>query len=195
MFVNLFAIRRNLIITVSTLAPEKDRALLCRWAVLAFELSVLKSRSLLDSVEAENYLTASNLLEGDEWNSMVEGDRHITVWYWIQGKAKQLYNDGEIDAETLATICNAVIGCRNTGSDLMSAIDRDQPPPYVFVCGVLVNLYLWLQSTAEGLTWATWMNDAPGIYIFAEPRLWCDIIVQYLTTAIFAMLYGENLIF
>jgi hypothetical protein len=187
--------RRNLLIILSTLAPGKDRALFARWVVLAFELAVLNARSLLDSVEAERYLSSSNLLVASEWNSMVEGARHVTVWYWIQSKAKQLHDRREIAPDQLQTICQAVDRCRAESGDLMGVISRDQPPPYVFVCGVLVNLYLWLQSTAQGIHWATWMNDAAPtkMYIFTEPRLYCDIIVQYMTTAIFAMLFGKYL--
>jgi hypothetical protein len=137
-------------------------------------------------------LSSSNLIVEDEWDSMVDGDRHTTVWYWIQSKAMQLEDRGEIDSFKLQTICNAITLSRDKANDLMSCIDRDQPPPYVFVCGILVNVCLWMGSTARGLVWAAWMNDAPGLHIFTDPRLYCDMIILYLATSIFAMLFGKS---
>ena len=36
-----------ILINVTTLAPDHDRPLLARWALLGYELSVLKARSLV----------------------------------------------------------------------------------------------------------------------------------------------------
>lgn len=65
---------------MTTLAPDEDRTLLARWAVLGYELSVLKARSLVDSEAGKKYLEVSRLISNDEWVSMVDGDRHTTVW-------------------------------------------------------------------------------------------------------------------
>ena len=117
------------IINVTTLAPPNSRKLLARWANLGFELSVLKARSLADTIEGKSYLQVSRLIQGDEWEQMVNGDRHTTVWYWVQSEAMRLHENGEIDGFKLQTICNAVTLSRDKANDLMSVIDRDQPPP------------------------------------------------------------------
>ena len=96
------------LINVTTLAPDHDRSLLARWALLGYELSVLKARSLVDTTEGKKYLQISKLIEEGEWESMVNGDRHTTVWYWIQSKACQLMQQGDIDSFQLQTLCNAV---------------------------------------------------------------------------------------
>ena len=128
------------LINVTTLAPDHDRPLLARWALLGYELSVLKARSLVDTTEGKKYLQISKLIVEGEWESMVNGDRHTTVWYWIQSKACQLNKQGDIDSFQLQTLCNAVTLSRDKANDMMSCIDRDQPPPYVFVCAILINI-------------------------------------------------------
>lgn len=180
---------RNLLINVTTLAPSRYKKILARWAVLGFELSVLKARSLIDSDEGRNFLELSRLVVGDEWESMVNGDRHTTVWYWVQSKAKQIQDQGGINEYELQTICNAVTLSRDKANDLMSCIDRDQPPPYVFVCAILININLLFHATAKGFEWAVWMHDAGGFKVFTEPRLYMSIVVLYLFTTIFAMLF------
>ena len=114
---------------MNTLAPPDARQLLARWTVLGYELSVLKARCLIDTTEGQKYLLLSRLLVGNEWDRMVDGDRHTTVWYWIQSKAKQMKDRGQIDAYELQTVCNAVTLSRDRANDLMSSLDRDQPPP------------------------------------------------------------------
>lgn len=57
-----------MLINVTTLAP-KDKKLLARWAVLGYELSVLKARLLIDTEEGKKYLSMSRLVVGDEWES------------------------------------------------------------------------------------------------------------------------------
>ena len=71
----------------------------------------------------------------------------------------------------------------------MSCIDRDQPPPYVFVCAFLININLYLHSAATGLKWAIWMYDADGLSIWLEPRMYAEVIVLFLYTTIYAMLF------
>ena len=179
---------RNLLINVSTLAPQEERALLARWSVLGFELSVLKARCLIETEEGRKYLELSKLVVDDEWDEMVDGDRHTTVWYWIQARASEISETGMIDAYRLQTICNAVTLSRDKANDLMSPVDRDQPTPYILVCSMLVYVNLLFYSMAKGMVWSMWMNDASGS-IFIEPRLYCDILVLHAYTLIFSLLF------
>ena len=179
---------KNLLINITTLVPLEERGLFARWSILGFELSVLKARYLIDADEGREYLELSELIVDDEWDEMVEGERHTTVWFWIQTRAKELRDRNSIDAFELQTICNAVTLSRDKANDMMRPIDRDQPPPYVFVCAILINVNLLLYSMAKGLVWSTWMNDA-GNKVFTQPRFYCDILILHAYTLIFSQLF------
>ncbi len=149
---------RNLLINICSIIPNPvDRKLFARWAVLGFELAVLKGRDLIDSEEGRAYLDKLHLIEGDEWLTMVNGDRHTTVWFWIQVKAEKLRRKNEIQGLEFQTICQAITLSRDKANDLMGRINRDQPLPYTFVCGVLINMNLFLLSLSTGIKWAIWM--------------------------------------
>ena len=149
---------RSLILNIGSILPipteddlkiKETRKLMIRWAILGYELAVLKARDEIDTNEGKRYLEALHLLEKDEWIQMVDGDRHTTVWYWIQVKAKQLADEGVITWPAFLQLANTVTESRDKANDLMSKIDRDQPRPYIFVCAVLVNLNLVLISLAK----------------------------------------------
>ena len=82
---------RNLNIQISSLLPvnggaamAERRMLLCRWVMLAYELAFMKARGLMDAVECREHLQQVGLLAKGEWDAMVPGDRHSTVFWWIQ---------------------------------------------------------------------------------------------------------------
>ena len=192
---------RNLIIQIATLLPVVDdshaagyniieaRNTMERWATLGFELAVLKARGQIDTVEARVYLETLGLTTLEEWNSMVEGDRHTTVWFWIQLKAVQLAEQGYISSEhRLQTICRAVTIIRDKANDLMSCIDRDQPVAYTSVVGLLVNLSLLIMALWKGISWAIWFYDTKGM-IWATPKMYLDVLVTMSYNTVFAMLF------
>jgi hypothetical protein len=181
---------RNLLINVCSIIPDQyDKELMARWALVGFELSVLKSRGLIDSNEGKDYLEKINVIEGDEWDAMVPGDRHTTVWFWIQAKAERLTQNESISEMRFQTICNAVTLSRDRANDLMSSLDRDQPPPYVFICALLIDINLLFVSLATGIKWAIWMHDTNG-RIWTEPRMYAAILSLFLFTSIYAMLFA-----
>jgi hypothetical protein len=161
---------RNLIINLCSIMPidskdikmKETRKLLVRWAVLGYELSILKARGQMDTEEGKSYLNALNLLDKDEWDRMVIGDRHTTVWWWIQVKAKQLADEDIISWCAFHQIAMCVTLSRDKANDLMSRIDRDQPPPYIFVCATLINFNLILISLAKGVEWGIWTHETNG---------------------------------
>ena len=78
-YINLSKSIRNLLINVNTIAQnQEDKVLLSRWAVLGFELAVLKGRKLMDSKDGREYLEGLRLLQKNEWDRMVNGERHTT---------------------------------------------------------------------------------------------------------------------
>jgi len=180
---------RNLLINLnSIISDSKDKRLVSRWAILGYELAVLKGRGLIDSDSGKNYLAKLNLLQGDEWETMVSGDRHTTIWFWIQMKAMKLTKDNVISQIEFQTICNAVTLSRDKANDLMSAIDRDQPSPYISLCAVLVNINLLLYSLSNGVDWAIWMHETKG-GVLREPTTYIQVFCLFLYTTIYAMLF------
>ena len=160
-----------------------------RWAILGYELSVLKARGQCDTIDGRNYLESKGLLAGDEWDTMVEGDRHTTVWFWIQQKSVQLVQQNIISSELrLQTICNAVTLIRDKANDLMSCIDRDQPVAYTSVVGLLINLSLLLTALYKGVLWSIWFYDTNGL-IWLTPKMYLDVLVTVGFNAVFAMLF------
>ena len=60
---------------------------------------------------------------------MVAGDRHSTVFGWLQALCVALSRRGLVRESELLPICNAISGTRAQANDLMSSLDRDLPYP------------------------------------------------------------------
>lgn len=88
---------RNLIIQISSLIPIpsdpndeayediiQERQTMERWALLGFELAVLKGKGIEDAQAGKAHLESLGLLVADEWEKMAAGNRHTAVWYWLQ---------------------------------------------------------------------------------------------------------------
>ena len=114
---------------------------------------------------------------------------YLKVWYWIQAKMGQLSDEGSIDKVRFLTTCNAVTLSRDKANDLMSCIDRYQPPPYVFICGLIIDINLFFHSIATGIKWAIWMKGAGGFSVWLEPRMYVEVISLVLYTTVYAMLF------
>jgi hypothetical protein len=151
---------RNMNIQIASLVPFNSegekimnaRKTMARWSVLGYEISVLKARGQMDTLDAKKHLESLGLLADGEWEAMVPGDRHTTVWLWLQMKAVQLGEQKIITSDIhVQTICNAVTLIRDRANDMMSVIDRDQPFPYISICGILVNFNLLLTALWKGV--------------------------------------------
>jgi len=162
-----------------------------RWAVLGYELSVLKARGLMDDEKGREYLKSLRLLKDGEWECMVNGDRHSTVWCWIQSQARGLTEEGIIQSEVaFQTICQAVTLSRDKANDMMSCIDRDQPSPYSLACALLVNMNIVFETLSKGFKWAIMLNEVGSLFtLYSLPATWFDIVGLLFYTMIFAMLY------
>eukprot|EP00592_Proboscia_alata_P022887 CAMPEP_0194424768 /NCGR_PEP_ID=MMETSP0176-20130528/24079_1 /TAXON_ID=216777 /ORGANISM="Proboscia alata, Strain PI-D3" /LENGTH=507 /DNA_ID=CAMNT_0039234743 /DNA_START=142 /DNA_END=1665 /DNA_ORIENTATION=- len=182
---------RNLLLNLTCMIEDKQSIdLVTRWTVLGFELSVMKARGAFENEsESISYLTSLHLLQSDEWLKMVEDDRLTTVWLWIQTKARELCQANCMSEMEFQTICNAITVSRSAANDMMSTIDRDQPPPYVFVCAALVNSMLFLQSVAAGFSWAIFMHDSGGFKIWLEPKMYVEVIILLIWSGLYAMLF------
>jgi len=180
---------RNLLINICSIVENQtEKTVMVRWVLLGYELAVLKGRGMIDTTHAVRYLERHELVQSNEWESMVDGDRHTTVWFWIQSKANKLRMAKSIDSIAFQIICNAVTLSRDKANDLMSCLDRDHPSPYIFICAFLTNFNLIFNSVATGLLWSTWMYKH-GFAVYAEPGMWAEVVVLFLYSSILAMLF------
>ena len=186
---------RNLIIQIATLIPDSDdeatskaKIAMARWAMLGYELAILKARGQMDSDGGRKHLQSLGLLsetDDSEWDNMVEGDRHTTVWYWIQRNAVSLAKNGVLTE--LWTVCSAVTSIRHQANDLMGSISRDQPLPYTSAVGFNVLFSMITMTLWKGVQWAIWFYETNG-RVYTEPRMYVEIATLALYTTIFAVL-------
>ena len=159
-YASLIGTSRNLLIQISSIvalttadaAAEEQavvremRATLGRYVLLACEIAILKARGEMDSAAARVHLLKERLVLPEEWDRMVQGDRHSTVYGWIQATCVALSRRGLIREVELSVICGAVSGARAQANDLMSSLDRDLPYPYAALVVTLVKLVMVIQS-------------------------------------------------
>ena len=171
----------------------KLRETLSRWVLLAYELAVLKPRNAMDSDRARDHLKAVGLLEADEWEKMVPGDRHTTVFFWILAKCRQQATEtgGKLRSErawALETIAEAVGVMRSQANDLMSSLDRDDPFPYLSLTTFLVNVNVLLFTSWKGVEWAAWFYKSGG-GIYRAPKMYVEILVLFVWNLSYQAMY------
>jgi len=185
---------RNLNINLSTIVPlrpelEGIRSTLHRWVMLAFELAMLKSRGNMDSDEGRGYLERSGLLVPGEWEALVNGDRHTTVFWWIQMQVRQLTTEGVIEQAAFAVkIYEDITFMRAKANDMMSSLDRDAPYPYVALCGLLVQFNIIFMTVWHGFHWAIW-HYATDAKVWKAPKIWFEIFVLFAWNLSYAALF------
>mmetsp|Transcript_6899 Transcript_6899/g.14893 ORF Transcript_6899/g.14893 Transcript_6899/m.14893 type:complete len:370 (-) Transcript_6899:272-1381(-) len=185
---------REMIIRMASLVPQsKDdekisRKNLLRWIVLGFELSVLKARDEIDSDRGRQYLECLNLLKHDEWEKMVNGDRHTTVWFWVLSEISKHREEGTISNEIAASLIDATCDMRDRANDLMSRIDRDQVQHYSAIVGLMVHLNLILLALWKGVQWAIWFRECRS-HIWRLPDHYIDILIFLIYSVLFSSLY------
>jgi hypothetical protein len=190
---------RNLTCLINSVLPNSEydegvdmnqiRVTANRWCMLAFELSVLKGRGMMDSDEGRQYLTNRGVLMEGEWELMCPGDRHSTVFYWLTHLFYQLcHHHNHLSANIVSTVVELLLDARGVANDLMSNVDRDQAFSYTALCGVLVNVNVMIMSTWKGVEWAIWYR-AFGNDVTKQPKLWVDIAVLFFWNVSYVALY------
>lgn len=196
-YASLCGCTRELNVQIASFLPTTEdrhfvqaaRRRLSRWTLLAYELAVLKARDQMDSEETKEHLLKEGLLsDNGEWELLVPGDRHTTVYYWIQSHFVQLSNAGYIPQEYVLGLSQSVARARAQANDLMSALDRDLPFPYVHLCFVLVVLNVFLFSTFKGILWSTWFVQH-GDAIWQQPVLWVDVATTFAWNLSYTSMY------
>lgn len=149
-YASLCGCARNLNLVVASVLPIDSkntelcelRKKLARWVMLAMELAMLKARGHMDSNEGRDYLINSGLALKNEWDAMVKGDRHTTVFWWIMNEFTTMGRAGKLDAPYVILVSETVGVMRAQANDLMSSLDRDKPYSYTALCGLLVRILL-----------------------------------------------------
>lgn len=119
---------------------------------------------------------------------MVPGDRHSTVFWWIQLKLVELEKAHVLPVMYLPLLMGSVSKMRAMANDLMSSLDRDKPFPYTALCGVLVYINILIMSTWKGVSWSIWYFSY-GPNLFNQPRIWVDMLVLLAWNISYAALY------
>lgn len=183
---------RNMLVNLMTFVPldpmdqylVQKRQNLARWTLLAYELAVAKPRGMMDQDEFREYLAQSDLLHQNEWEKMVPGDRHTTVFSWIQAQIVNMMKQGYLSVLSVQQISLHITSMRAQANDLMSSLDRDTPVPYVIVCGMLVTINIFIMSTWKGIEWSIWLNNFGGPNGFNkgllnQGKFWIDLLVLF----------------
>lgn len=146
----------------------------------------------MDSDEGRDYLISLRLLDEskphEEWNAMVPGDRHSTVFWWLQLTLVELEQSKVLHVAYLQLLSGSICKMRAMANDLMSCLDRDKPFPYTALCGVLVFFNVLIMSTWKGVNWSTWLFSF-GTRIFWQPRMYVDMAVLLTWNLSYAALY------
>jgi hypothetical protein len=123
-----------------------------------------------------------------EWEAMMPGDRHATVFWWIQSKLVQLERANVINSGQWQMLMSSVSNMRSTANDLMGNLVLDKPFPYTALCGLLIFINIFLNTTWKGVTWSTWLFSY-GTDLFRQPRIWVDMLVLLTWNISYAALY------
>jgi hypothetical protein len=156
--------------------------------MLAFELTMLKARKNMDTEDGRDYLERMQLLEADEWDKMVPGERNSTVFLWLQMAIMELEKRCNMDIEYVLMLSSALAEMRDQSNDLLAHVYRDQPFPYSALCGLLVHLNVLIFTTANAVEWSIWLY-ASGLEIFTQPRIYCDIFTVFVWNISYTALY------
>ena len=186
---------RNLSIQIASTLPidgspsmVQRRELLARWVMLAFELAMLKAKGKMDADKSREFLLGSDLLQPGEWEAMVPGDRHSTVFFWISTELVRLQRAGVIEPEATAGLNGYVSSMRGQANDLMSSLDRDKPYSYASLCGLLVQINIVIMSSWKGVEWAIWLHSFGG-RLTEQPKFWVDIVALFAWNTSYKALY------
>lgn len=127
-----------------------------RYFNLAMEFAILKPRGLMDSVTvAKPFLEQRCLLRPGEWERLVPGDRHTTVYYWILCLLRHCKARHLLDEHEFVLMANTVSDCRGVANDLMDMLPNGYPFAYVHLVNLLTRVFQAFLSVESGLKMST----------------------------------------
>jgi len=122
-----------------------------RYAVLALELAIQKARGKMDSEDTKNWLQRLELIVDDEWEKMVPGDRHTTVYFWLLSIAERARVEGLLSQAAAITVFDSVKAGRGSANDLMDLLPNAMPFAYAQMVTFLVKTHTLICSTEFGM--------------------------------------------
>ena len=164
-YAQLIGASRGLLILFSSLIDVADgdseeearltrsvRAKLGRYVLLAFELSTLKARHLMDKPAGKLHLEALGLLHEGEWAVMTTGERHTVVYGWMLHVCNRWMKRGKLAPPVLGQVNGAILETRRLSNDLMLSLSRDPPYPYASMVGLTTKLAIIWNAFQLGLS-------------------------------------------
>ena len=130
-------------------------------------------RTFIPNIDTLAYLHACGLLHLLHLVHLV----HTSLTSLPQVEASRLATEGVITEQRLQTISLSITSARAQANDLMSSLDRDAPFPYVALCGLLVNINVFIMSTWKGVEWSVWFQSFGGPKLVEQPKFWVDMLV------------------
>ena len=145
------------------------RRALGRYANLAYHLATFAAGGVADDTQA--FLTAEGLLEPGEWERMADGDRYLTVYFWMTALVQQSLEKGLITHHQQRRL-EEVIGATQEHADgIAGEVNNSMPMPYVGVVSLFLKLVLICVSTSWGIHMAKQRAQQPSDWD-AEFSLW-----------------------
>ena len=72
----------------------------------------------MDSCEGKEYVRSHGLLADGEWEVMIVGDRHTTVFFWIASELARLADAKTISEERLSKLMESIASMRGQANDV-----------------------------------------------------------------------------
>eukprot|EP01050_Picozoa_sp_SAG11_P034966 SAG11_NODE_12585_length_696_cov_0.604690_1_plen_102_part_01 len=77
--------------------------------------------------QTRDFLLREGLLVEGEWEALINGDRHTTVFFWLQLDLSRLATLGALTEQRLATISSSITSYGSQANDL--CVCRQPPSP------------------------------------------------------------------
>jgi hypothetical protein len=142
-----------------------------RYTVLSLEMAIRRAQGKMDSIQTKAWLQKLGLLHEDEWDRMVVGDRHTSVYTWLLTVGHQAAADGTLGQHEASALSTSVKAALEAANELIDTQRNPMPIPYAHTISVLVKSYMIICSTEFGMNLANARNSqafqdgAPTSYV------------------------------
>jgi hypothetical protein len=156
----------------------ESRTTISRWINLAFEIAMLRPKAHMESDIGRDYLLGRALLIPGEWEAMVPGDRHTTVFVWIASALASLGRAGKVPPSWVDSMSNRLSSMRAACQDPMETLSSLAPYPYSSLTAALVSINIAIFCTWKGVSWACWAHEFGWAAVWAQPKMWADLVIM-----------------
>jgi len=143
---------------------------------LAMEFAILKARGAMDDEAARTFLEGRGLLTMGEWDLLVPGDRHTTVYFWILCACRQARKRGIITDHEFTLIAESISNCRGVANDLLDLLPNGFPFAYTQLVNFITKAFILFIAINGGFTmnarWRANPNPSASFWIGYAIMLW-----------------------